>query len=179
MGNWFVLREWAAHCYQWFETGCQTKAHSVEIWCYLSVWTQQTWFKEHWEFCQAAAVCYALSCLPVANPKKQVVPLVTNPALLWDQPCWKVARQEMLSWLCFFPLSSREVHKLGGRDPGPGNSALARELPRWQTGGRAHQQHGPVSYSGAAERSFCPRGQVRQRHGTPSGCQSTQVEPEI
>lgn len=63
----------------------------------------------------------------------------------------------------FFPLSSREGHQLGGRDPGPGNPALAREHPQRQTGGRAHQQHGPVSYGGAAERSCGPRGQVRQQ----------------
>lgn len=69
----------------------------------------------------------------------------------------------ILSWLCvlLFPLSSREVHQLGGRDQGPRNFALAREHPRWQGGRRAHQQHGPVSYGGAAERSFSPRGQVK------------------
>lgn len=72
-----------------------------------------------------------------------------------------------MSWLCVFvlPLSSRQVHKLGGRDPGPRNSPMARQYPRWQAGRRAHQQHGPVSYSGTPERCFSPRGQVRLHSG--------------
>lgn len=161
MLSWFVLRESAAHCCQWFMTGCQTKAHSVEIWCYGSVWTQQTWFKEQWEFCLAAAVCYALSCLQVANPKVRVCSFSDQPSAALRPAMLRGCLIEMLSWLCFFRLSSREVHELGGRDPGAGNSALAREHPWWQADRRAHQQHGPVSHTGAAERRFCPQGQVR------------------
>lgn len=68
-----------------------------------------------------------------------------------------VAGWELLS----FPVSSRQVHKLGRRDPGPRHPALARETPQRQTDRRAHQQHGLVPYSGSAERSFSPGGQVR------------------
>lgn len=69
---------------------------------------------------------------------------------------------------------------MGRRNPCPGNPALARKNPQRQTDRRAHQQHGPVSYRGAAEWSFSPRGQVSVQHrdSAPITRQSKQVQPE-
>lgn len=117
--------------------------------------------KERWEFCKAATVFYALLCLRDTSPKKRST--ASRAYMCQDS----VAGWEKCLDSVFFvlPLSSREVHKLGGRDPGPRNPPMARQHPRWQAGRRAHQQHGPVSYSGTPERCFSPRGQVRLHSG--------------